>query len=371
MSGEVLPVEQQENALEEARREIDAVDAQMAALFCRRMDAVRGVAAYKQARGLPVLDASREEAVVAKNCARLPDAAYAEYYEDFIRHTMGLSRAFQRAALGMGTVAYQGVEGAFSHIALTRLFQHVRAEAYPTWAEVFDAVARGDAAYGVLPFENSHAGDVSEVLDLCYAHRDICVCDVYDLPVSQNLLGVPGARLSDVKKAVSHPQALQQSAKFIRSLGLETQAFQNTAAAAKSVAEVGDKSVAAIASMETAALYGLSVLAENINTSETNTTRFIVIGKKMNAAGNRFSLLFTVDHRAGQLARVMQLIGAMGFNLECIKSRPMPNVPWEYYFYVEVVGDLSAEKSKELVDTLSGVCKTVRVLGVYDRQAAQ
>ena len=337
-------MEQQENELEQARREIDAVDAEMAALFCRRMDAVRRVAAYKQARGLPVLDASREEAVVAKNCARLPDEAYAEYYEDFIRHTMGLSRAFQRAVLGMGTVAYQGVEGAFSHIALTRLFQHVRAQAYPTWAEV---------------------------LDLCYAHRDICVCDVYDLPVSQNLLGVPGAHLSDVKKAVSHPQALQQSAKFIRSLGLETQAFQNTAAAAKSVAEAGDKSVAAIASLETAALYGLSVLAENINTSETNTTRFIVIGRRMNAAGNRFSLLFTVDHRAGRLARVMQLIGAMGFNLECIKSRPMPNVPWEYYFYVEVVGDLSAEKSKELLDTLSGVCRTVRVLGVYDRQAAR
>ena len=364
-------MEQQENELEQARREIDAVDAEMAALFCRRMDAVRRVAAYKQARGLPVLDASREEAVVAKNCARLPDEAYAAYYEDFIRHTMGLSRAFQRAVLGMGTVAYQGVEGAFSHIALTRLFQHVRAQAYPTWAEVFDAVAGGDAAYGVLPFENSHAGDVSEVLDLCYAHRDICVCDVYDLPVSQNLLGVPGAHLSDVKKAVSHPQALQQSAKFIRSLGLETQAFQNTAAAAKSVAEAGDKSVAAIASLETAALYGLSVLAENINTSETNTTRFIVIGRRMNAAGNRFSLLFTVDHRAGRLARVMQLIGAMGFNLECIKSRPMPNVPWEYYFYVEVVGDLSAEKSKELLDTLSGVCRTVRVLVVYDRQAAR
>ena len=142
------------------------------------------------------------------------------------------------------------------------------------------------------------------------------------------------------------PQALQQSAKFIRSLGLETQAFQNTAAAAKSVAEAGDKSVAAIASLETAALYGLSVLAENINTSETNTTRFIVIGRRMNAAGNRFSLLFTVDHRAGRLARVMQLIGAMGFNLECIKSRPLPHVPFEYYFYVEVVGDLSAENRK-------------------------
>ena len=148
-------MEQQENELEQARREIDAVDAEMAALFCRRMDAVRRVAAYKQARGLSVLDASREEAVVAKNCARLPDETYAEYYEDFIRHTMGLSRAFQRAVLGMGTVAYQGVEGAFSHIALTRLFQHVRAQAYPTWAEVFDAVAGGDAPTACCPLKTA------------------------------------------------------------------------------------------------------------------------------------------------------------------------------------------------------------------------
>ena len=359
------------DALEQARAEIDTVDAQLAALFERRMAAVLQVAEYKRAHGLPVYDAARETAVLEKAAARIQDPALRPYYKDHVQNLMDVAKQYEAVVLGQNRAAYQGVEGAFSHIALTRLFQHVRAQAYPTWAEVFDAVAGGDAAYGVLPFENSHAGDVSEVLDLCYAHRDICVCDVYDLPVSQNLLGVPGAHLSDVKKAVSHPQALQQSAKFIRSLGLETQAFQNTAAAAKSVAEAGDKSVAAIASLETAALYGLSVLAENINTSETNTTRFIVIGRRMNAAGNRFSLLFTVDHRAGRLARVMQLIGAMGFNLECIKSRPMPNVPWEYYFYVEVVGDLSAEKSKELLDTLSGVCRTVRVLGVYDRQAAR
>lgn len=360
-------MEQEESLLAQARREIDAIDAEMAALFCRRMDAVRRVAAYKQAHGLPVLDAAREDAVVEKNLARLPDAAYAEYYADFIRHTMGLSRAFQRAALGRDAAAYQGVEGAFSHIALTHLLPHARALAYPTWAEVFDAVENGDAAYGVLPFENTQAGDVCEVLDLCYAHEDIFVCGVYDLPVSQNLLGVPGARLSDIRRAVSHPQALQQSAKFLKSLGLETQAFPNTAAAAKSVAEAGDKSVAAIASRETASLYGLVILAENINTTETNATRFIVISKTRGASGDRFSLLFTVEHRAGQLARVMQGIGARGFNLVCIKSRPMPQVPWEYYFYAEVEGDLSDEASRELMEALSDLCKTVRVLGAYRR----
>ena len=218
-------------------------------------------------------------------------------------------------------------------------------------------MAGGDAAYGVLPFENSHAGDVSEVLDLCYAHRDICVCDVYDLPVSQNLLGVPGAHWSDVKKAVSHPQALQQSAKFIRSLGLETQAFQNTAAAAKSVAEAGDKSVAAIASLETAALYGLSVLAENINTKRDE---YHALHRHRQGGMNcREQPVQPVVHRGppgGRLARVMQLIGAMGFNLSASKAVPCPMCRGNIIFYVEVVGDLSAEKSKELLDTLSGVC---------------
>ncbi len=358
----------EENALEKARREIDAADAEMAALFCRRMDAVREVAAYKKAHGLPVLDAAREAAVIEKNAARLADQSYVEYYKDFIRNVISLSRDFQRAALGGDVVAYQGVEGAFSHIALGRIFRHVRERSYPTWAEVFDAVARGDAAYGVLPFENSQAGDVSEVLDLCYAHEDIYVLDMYDLPVSQNLLGVPGARLSDVEEVVSHPQALQQSAKFLKSLGLAAHSRPNTAAAAKEVAEAGDARVAAVASRETAALYGLTVLAEDINTSETNTTRFIVIGRKRNESGDRFSLLFTVAHKAGQLARVMQVIGAMGFNLECIKSRPMPHVRWEYYFYAEVVGDLSAGRSRELLASLSDVCRTVRVLGAYTRR---
>lgn len=355
--------------LEKARGTIDAIDKEMARLFCARMDAVRDVAAYKQAHGLPVLDESREAAVIQKNTARLPNAAYAPYYEEFIRAAMAVSRQFQAHTLGRNTVAYQGVEGAFSHIALQKLFPHADACAFATWAEVVDAVERGDAAYGVLPFENSHAGDVSEVLDLCFGHPGLHVCRVYDLPVSQNLLGLPGAKLSQVKKVISHPQALQQSAKLLRSLGLAGEAFPNTAAAAKHVAESGDPTLAAIASRETAALYGLSVLASDVNTSEENTTRFIVIGKELREAGNRFSLLFTVDHKAGALARVMQKIGDMDFNVECIKSRPMPHISWEYYFYIEVVGDVSAQKTRRLMRELESLCRTVRVLGVYTRQA--
>ena len=339
----------------------------MARLFCERMRAVEAVAAYKKERGLPVLDAAREEAVVEKNLARLDasDAAgLGDLYEDFIRHNMALSRAFQTRLNAKDAVAYQGVEGAFSYIALRRLYPYARPVAFSTWSGAVEAVSDGAVEAAVLPFENSNAGDVSAVLDLCYAHEELYVSRVYDLPVSQNLLGVPGAKLTDVKKVVSHPQALAQCAKFLRILGVETGESLNTAVAAKYVLDTGDKTVAAVASRDTAELYGLSVLAPDIAETSDNTTRFIVVTREKPASGNRFSLLFTVEHAAGMLARVIRIIGDHGFNMESIKSRPMPRVPWEYYFYTELVG----QPSDGLLGALRGVCKTVRVLGVYDRE---
>ena len=226
----------------------------------------------------------------------------------------------------------------------------------------------GDAAYGVLPFENSHAGDVSAVLDLCFAHPGLYVTEVCDLPVRQNLLGLPGAKLSDITRVCSHPQAIAQSERFLKSLSLPAEDCLNTAVAAKKVAESGDKTLAAIASEETAALYGLQVLAADINSDGDNTTRFIVIGRELPVSGDRFSLLFTVDHKAGKLAAVIQAIGAAGFNMECIKSRPMPGVPFEYYFYVELEGQPGAQGTKALLSELERVCNTLRVLGIFTRQ---
>lgn len=353
--------------LDEARAKINAVDRQMAQLFCERMDAVREVAAYKKARGLPVLDAAREEAVVQKNLSLVKSDAYTAFYEDFIRHEMALSRAFQAQLLGEDTVAYQGVPGAFAHIALRRLFTHITEKACATWDNVFDAVRTGQAAYGVVPFENSSAGDVSDVLDLCYATPEICVCKVYDLPVRQNLLCVPGASLADIKTVVSHPQGLHQCAAFLKGLRVETREMANTAAAARYVANTGDVHIAAIASRETAALYHLDILMENVNTSRNNTTRFIVISKKMPTCGNRFSLLFTVEHEAGMLARVIATMGELGYNMESIKSRPMPQVSWEYYFYTEIVGT----PCEALLTALQKVCKSVRILGVYTKDCEE
>lgn len=355
------------DALEQARAEIDTVDAQLAALFERRMAAVLSVAEYKREHGLPIYDAAREALVLDKSAARIQNPALRPYYRDHVQHMMDVAKQYEAAVLGQNRAAYQGVEGAFAHIALKALFPHAEAVSCPTWDEVFDAVERGDAARGVLPFENSHAGDVSAVLDLCYNHPDLWVVDVYDLPISQNLLVLPGTQLAEVKSVYSHQQAIAQSETFLKQFRLPATPMPNTAMAAKFVAESGDPSKAAIASSETAALYGLEILVPQINTDGDNTTRFIVISREKPTVGNRFSLLFTVDNKPGKLAEVIQIIGASGFNMESIKSRPMPHVSFEYYFYVELVGDPTGAETASLLRELDRTCRTVRLLGVYSK----
>ena len=358
--------------LQQARAEIDAVDAEMAALFERRMQAVADVVRYKAETGKPVFDAAREADVITRNTARLQNEELRPYYKAFLQEAMAVSRAYQRATLGRDTAAYQGVEGAWSHIALRRMFPFARATAFATWPEVFDAVQNGDAQFGVLPFENSNAGDVSAVLDLLYTHPDIIVTHMQDMPIQQDLLGVKGAKLSNVRTVISHPQALAQSSVFLQQLGFATQSWINTADAAKHIAELNDPSVAAIASAETAELYGLDILAEGVNADGDNTTRFIVIERSaqppvMTGEGQRLSLLFTARHKPGQLAVVLDQIGARGFNMECIKSRPLPHVPFEYYFYVQLVcpAGCDAAACNSLLETLTGACSTLRLLGAF------
>lgn len=352
--------------LAETREEINQIDKRMAQLFCQRMDCVEQVIAYKKANGLPILDSAREEAVVEKNRQYISREAYQEYYEDFIRHLMEISKSYQRKLNNQDKIGYQGVEGAFSYIASTHLFPHEEKLNFPTFRDVFQAVQDGEIAYGVLPLENSATGDVNDVLDLLFQY-DCHVTAIYDLAIQQNLLGIKGAKLEDIQQVYSHQQAISQSKQFLSHYSFELIPYANTALAAKLIHEEGNIHKAAIASKETAALYDLDILAENINTANDNTTRFIVLEKDLIKKGNRFNLVFTVPHKAGQLAQVIQVIGSEGFNLESIKSRPMPGCAWEYYFYVEVVGDFNAPTAQDLLGKLREVCDILKVVGVYEK----
>lgn len=352
------------NKLEKARIEINDIDRDMARLFEKRMKAVEDVILFKLENDMPIFDKSREMEVIDKNSSYINNCLYVDYYKMFIKDLMDISKEYQYTIINKEDVGYGGTKGAFSHIACSNIFPSLNQKEYKTFEEVFEAVESGEIAYGVIPFENSYTGEVGEVLDFLYKY-DVYINKVYDLKINQNLLGVKGSTINDIKKVYSHQQAISQSSQFLKSMNFEVIPYENTALAARYVSEENDKSKAAIASRETAKLYNLDIIVDNINTSSANTTRFIVISKKKEKEGNRVSLIFTVNHNAGQLAHIMQLIGNAGYNMESIKSRSIHNEPWKYYFYVEIVGNLSDDNTNNLINEIKEECEIVKVLGTY------
>lgn len=350
--------------LDDARKRINGIDEEMARLFEERMQAVEDVIQYKKEHHMEVLDVSREQFVIERAASCIQQEKYKESYLAFITSVITISKKYQKSILHRELIGYQGTQGAFSHIAAEHVFPDQKKISYATFEDVFRAVDDQSIAYGVIPFENSYTGEVGEVLDLLMRYN-VYINDIYDLQISQNLLGVKGASLSDIRQVYSKDQAIYQSKKFLEGRGYELIPYPNTALAAEYVAKENDKTKAAIAAKENAELYGLDILAENINTSEQNTTRFIIISRQLVPEGSRFSLAFTTCHKAGALAHAMNIIAKHGFNMQNIKSRSIKERPWEYYFYVEIDGSLQDAEERHLIQDLKEVCEQVKMLGAY------
>ncbi|MBE7007549.1 MAG: bifunctional chorismate mutase/prephenate dehydratase [Ruminococcaceae bacterium] len=355
--------------LQQARDEIRAADEEMAKLFLRRMAAVSEVAAYKKEHGLPVFDAAQEERVLQGRAALIADDELRSYYVQFLRHTMDVSKQYQHRLMDGLRVAYSGVEGAFAHIAAQRIFPAAHSVPYASFEDAYNAVTDGACDVAVLPIENSYAGEVGQVVDLMF-RGSLYVSGVYDLYITQNLLGTPDATIDGVRTVLSHPQALLQCKGYLDSHGFEAHAADNTAVAAQVVAEKGDKSLAAIASADTAKLYGLKILDHDVNESRANTTRFAVFTRAQGSPdekreGGAFLLLFTVNDEAGGLAKAINVIAAHHFNMRVLRSRPMKNLPWHYYFYVEAEGDDTSQDGRDMLEALREVCPILKVAGHY------
>ncbi len=354
------------NKLEEARKIINEVDAQMAELFVKRMRAAELVYQHKKEFGLPIPDPQREEAVLEKNASLVEDAVLKEYYLDYMKHLMSVSKAYQYRMQSGLKVAFSGVEGAFAHIAAGRIFPEGNRISYSDFKAAYDAVLRGECDVAVLPIENSYAGEVGQTIDLIFS-GGLFINGIYELDIHQNLLGFPGATAEDVRKVISHPQALSQCHDYVRMRGFETEETTNTALAAKIVAEAEDKSLGAIASAETAEIYGLKILEANVNKSSENTTRFAVLSKVRAATPALSStvLMFTVKHEAGSLAGAIGIIGRYGYNMTALRSRPMKKHSWQYYFYVEIDGTTDTENGASMLEELSKVCDKLKVAGTF------
>lgn len=356
--------------IEKPREIINEIDKEMARLFEMRMKAVEEIAQYKKENALPIDDCNREADMLSRNCEYISNEQYRAYYVNFLENNIKISKDFQHRIHEGLRVAYSGVEGAFANIAANRIFPDAKSIAYSDFKAAYNSVERGECDCVILPIENSFNGDVGNVLDLAF-FGSLYINGVYEAEINQNLLAVKGAALDDIKKIISHPQALGQCASFIEKNGFETINAVNTAVAAKSVADNNDKCVAAIGSIEAAELFGLQVLREKINDSALNTTRFAVFSRskrKPTQLDDRFIMLFTVNNTAGSLGEAISIIGRYGFNLKALKSRPTKKLVWDYFFYVEGEGNINSAKGKEMLTHLKDFCPNLKIIGTFEKE---
>lgn len=357
--------------LDDIRLKINKIDEEMAKLFESRMNLAKEVAEYKIAHAIPIENKGREQDVIDLNSQYIQNDEIKEYYVNFIKNNMDLSKKYQSRIINNMKIAYCGVEGAFAHIATMKLFPNAKYVSYPSFKDAYEATVIGECDSCVLPLENSFAGDVGHVLDLLFS-GNLYVNQVIDLEVVQNLLVVPGTKLENIKTVISHPQALSQCSDFINSNNFQTKEMTNTAVSAKIVSESNDNSIAAIASEYTATLYNLEILKSNINSSNLNTTRFGAFSRilhsenKNQKSGNNFILVFTVKNEAGSLAKALNIIGSYNFNMRSLRSRPNKELMWNYYFYVELEGNVSSEDGKEMLKALKIFCDKLKIVGVYN-----
>lgn len=360
------------------RSEIDEIDAQMILLFERRMDIVRQVALYKKTRGMPVFQAGREQEVLDKAAARLANKDYADEAKRFMNVVMAISRAAQRRDIGAlefprrshslgGPVAFYGAPGAFTEQALIDYFGDGRESlSCQEFEDVFSALKDGRADYGVLPIENSSTGAITQVYDLLGSYGFFIVGE-RRLRISQNLVGTAGASLETVRAVYSHEQGFEQASAFLaQHPAWEHVPYYSTSRSARHVARANDPALAAIASARAAALYGLEVIAPDIQNNQNNSTRFIVIAREMEPEGaDKVSLAFTLDNESGTLYNTLRHFAERRINLVKIESRPIPEILWNYRFYLDFEGDIGHADVRDVLADISRGARDFLLLGAY------
>ena len=264
-------------------------------------------------------------------------------------------------------VAFQGELGAFSEDAVRLLFGDCPVEPSATFRLVFERVAGGSADYGVVPIENSQAGSINETYQLLLEHELPIVGEVV-VPVEQALLGVPGSTPGEIRRVLSHPQALAQSERYLLELGATIEPYYDTAGAARLVAREGRRDQAAVGAPRAAELYGLEVLAERIQTHPLNFTRFVVVASEPTSIGrppSKTSIVFSAANTPGSLHRCLGAFAESGINHTKVESRPIGVRPWQYNFYIDFAAAADDPRAEAALSELASHSTFVRVLGTY------
>lgn len=374
--------------LKDYREQLDKLDDEMVQLFTRRMELCAQIAGYKKENRLPVLDVRREREklmdISEKTKPELRDYTLSLYSLIF-----ELSRSSQNRLLGTDNeltekikaaiektpklfpssaiVACQGVEGAYSQLACDKLFKLPNIFYFSSFEAVFSAIDQGLCSYGVIPLENSTAGSVNMVYDLMQKH-DFKIVRSIRLKVDHNLLVKPGTRLEDIKEIYSHEQAISQCARYLQKFkGVKVIPCENTAVAAKMVAESERDDVAALSSRPCMKLYGLECLEESVQDMGNNYTRFICISKNLEIypGADRTSLMLVVSHQPGSLYKVLSRFYALGINLNKLESRPIPERNFEFMFYFDIDTSVYSPEFIQLMGELQSLSEEFVYLGSY------
>ena len=378
--------------LEKIRKEIDVIDDQIASLFDKRMDLIKEVIDAKKKSKTAVNDPNRERNILLRVTEKV-DEDKQIYLKRFFETMFEVSKAYQTVnmekkskiseqidmALEKGfqklpvkaKVACQGVAGAYSGIATDRIFELADITYFKTFEGVFGAVEKGFCKYGVLPIENSYAGSVNQVYDLMKEHKFYIVKSLR-LSVSHNLVANKETELKDIREIVSHEQAISQCKKYLEKFPLaKITAVPNTAVASKIVKESGRKDIVAICSRECADLYGLKLLETNIQDSENNYTRFILIAKEMEfyENANKISIMTTLpQNSAGSLNKLLSMFANLGINLTKLESRPIVGSSFEFMFYFDFECDIKDKAVKNLLAGLDSSTEQFTFLGAYSEK---
>ena len=374
--------------LDKLRQEIDEIDTQVCDLFARRMQVVAGIGQYKKENNMPVYHPSRARAVL-QNVSKRLGPEFEGYGRTLYRTIFDLSESYETRMLSegseffnyfkniasvppqpfpkRGSVACAGCEGSYAHLASERLFDLPEIMYMSNFEGVFKAINSGLCEFGVLPIENSLAGSVNAIYDLLSAYN-VSIVRAVRLKVDHALLAVPGAKLEDIREIYSHQQAINQCSEFLSTLkNVRVIACENTAEAARMVAQGGDPTKASLSSRLCAELYQMQVLKSAIQNRDNNYTRFICVSKDpvIYEGASRISLILACDNKPGALYEILSKLAALGINMTKLESCPVTGRNFEFIFFLELEASVADPSVLAMLEELERSCTIFNFLGCY------
>ena len=352
-------------SLEDLRRKIDEADTKIVELIAERIRIAQEIGKEKKRQRTQIEDVERERKVLenVRRIAREKNLNQEEI-EDIYKQIVTVSKRRQGIV-----VAFQGEIGAYSEEAALHFFRpSIQVKPCESLDDVFKAVEQDEVQFGVVPIENSLEGSISQVYDLLL-DSNLKVCGETELRVVHCLIANQRARLDLIKRVYSHPQALGQCQAFLRHLDCELIPTYDTAGSVKMIKEEKITDGGAVASARAAEIYGMKVIAKEIEDNPNNFTRFFILSKQDSppSGNDKTSIVFSVKHKPGTLYEFLKEFAVRNINLDKVESRPTRQKPWEYNFYLDFEGHREDKAPKEALENLERISLFIKVLGSYPK----